>query len=129
MNLDQLTDQVLRRLLENRPKALLVGQRPEGNREFLFVREPPYSAVVIGQLPPEELLRMPSGPVCEALLGGMPVWICPQSFGRGRHGVLLRRELMEAEHRLILFGAKPMKGARAYDGWNGDRESVGDEKM
>ena len=30
MNLDRLTDEVLRRILECRPRALLIGQAPGG---------------------------------------------------------------------------------------------------
>ena len=78
MNLDWLTDEVLRRLRTQLPSALLLGELPEPDGRFFYVHEPPYEQVVIGLLLPDELLQMPTRPVCDALLQGLPVWIWPQ---------------------------------------------------
>ena len=37
MNLDRLTDEVLRRILECRPRALLIGRAPDGEDHWTFV--------------------------------------------------------------------------------------------
>lgn len=133
MNPDRLTEEVLRRL-ETMPRALLIGEHPPEDGGFLYVREPPYGAVVIGRIPPGQLLQMPSDAVCRALMQGLPVWLWPQAYGKGKHAVLLRRELAEAERRLILFGVRPVpigrwQEERKHDRRYGNRESLGHQKM
>lgn len=108
LDLDRLTDEVLRRLEKERPKALLIGRPPREDGGFLYVQNEPYSAVVIGVLSPEKLLQMPTDPVCVALMEGLPVWLWPQSYEKGKRAILLRRELMAAEQRLVRFGVKPV---------------------
>lgn len=129
MNLDWLTDEVLRRLRTQLPSALLLGELPEPDGRFFYVHEPPYEQVVIGLLLPDELLQMPTRPVCDALLQGLPVWIWPQPYRYGRHGLLLRQALQEAEDRLIRFGARPV-GKELDDGRRDrDRKFLGYKKM
>ena len=129
MTLDQLTEEVLKRLQSRYPRTLLIGDAPVEHR-FNCVSEPPYEQVVIGILSPSELLQMPSEPVCQALLQGVPVWIWPQPWRYGSRGLLLRRALMEAERRLILFGAKPVEGGMSqYDRWNCYGKSVGNQEV
>ena len=108
MNLDELTDAVLRRLEARKPLALLLGQLPQMDDRYRYVQDKPYETVVIGILPPGELLQMPSDAVCRALLDGIPVWLWPQPYGKGPHAAVLRRELLAAEQRLIRLGARPV---------------------
>lgn len=108
MNLDRLTDEVLRRILECRPRALLIGRAPDGEDHWTFVEQSPYEQVVIGILPPGELLLMPSDPVCRALLDGMPVYLYPQPYGKGGSAGVLRRELAAAQQRLLRLGVRPV---------------------
>ena len=134
MKLDWLTDEVLRRLEADRPRALLIGQPPPEDGGFLYVSERPYEQVVIGPLGPGALLQMPSDEVCLALLRGLPVWLWPQPYGYGKHALLLRREMVEAERRLIRFGARPVpvgrwQEERQHDRRYSNRKSLGDEKM
>lgn len=106
MTLDQLTEEVFRRL-EQLPRAYLIGQPPEEPPSFIYVHEPPYEAVVLGILSPEELLHMPSDPVCEALLHGMPVYLWEgQPHRQAKYAKLLCRDLDDAEQRLIRLGVR-----------------------
>ena len=105
MNLDQLAALLLQRLEAQKPRALLIGEAPEPESRYQYVREAPYEAVVLGQLPPGALLRMPDDPVCRALLAGVPVYLWPQRYPRD-HARLLCRELAAAEQRLLRLGVR-----------------------
>ena len=107
MNLDELADAILRKLAETKPRALLIGEVPECCHNFNYVKEAPYEAVVLGKLPPGELLRMPNDPVCHALLEGKPVYLLPQAY-KSDHAKLLCRELTAAEQHLRQLGVRPL---------------------
>ena len=134
MNLDQLAEEVLRRLREKGPRVLLIGELPPGEAGSLYVREPPYEQICIGYLEPGELLRMPSNAVCHALMDGIPVWLWPQPYRKGKHAILLRKALMEAEQRLLRYGVRPIQAEQwrkemAYGCWNSNRKFLGNEEM
>ena len=134
MNLDQLAEEVLRRLREKGPRVLLIGELPPEETGIVYVREPPYEQICIGYLEPGELLRMPSNAVCHALMEGIPVWLWPQPYGKGKHAILLRKALMEAEQRLLRYGVRPVPAEQwrkemAYGRWNGNWKFLGDEKV
>lgn len=112
MNLDQLTDAVLQRMTEQKPRALLIGGEPEINYNYNYVNTKPYDAVILGVLPPGKLLHMPDDTVCEALLSGIPVYFWPkQPFRNALHGRCLCRQLAAAEQRLRQLGVQPLSQA------------------
>jgi len=52
---------------------------------------------------------MPSDPVCEALLQGIPVYLWEgQRYKKAKHGKLLCKELADTEQRLRKLGIQPM---------------------
>lgn len=109
MNLEELTQAVLERMAENKPRAYLIGEPPENYHNYNYVNEEPYEAVVLGVLSPGELLHMPDDTVCRALLEGKAVWLWPH---QRHHGVanarLLCRELTAAEQHLKQLGVRVM---------------------
>ena len=108
-DLDALTEQVWQRLTDRRPRALLIGGEPEVDYHYIYVNEKPYEAVVLGDLPPGELLRMPTDPVCRALLSDMPVYLWPgQSYKKAKTARLLCTELAAAEKHLRQLGVRPL---------------------
>lgn len=110
MNLEQLTDALLEKLAQQKPRAYLIGTMPKVNDNFYYVNKKPYDAVVIGLLQPGQLLRMPSNTVCCALLQGKPVYFCAQQSWRSAgHAKALCRELSAAEQRLYKLGALPLE--------------------
>ena len=108
MNLDQLTEEVFRRLEPPGPRAFLIGEKPAEPPSFVYVQEAPYEIMVLGVLSPGELLHMPSNMVCEALLQGMAVYLWEgQPYKKANCAKLLCRALAEAEQRLIRMGVRP----------------------
>ncbi len=106
MNLDQLTDAVWQRLQE-KPRALLIGEPPTGCDKFNYVNKKPYEAVVLGLLPPGELLHMPTDPVCRALLEDIPVYLSSgQLHHKSKAARQLCRELYAAEQHLKQLGVR-----------------------
>ena len=104
MNLDELTQAVMERMDQQKPRAFLVGERPDYHN-YNYVKEKPYEAVVLGVLSPGELLHMPDNVVCEALLEGKPVWLWPhQRHHDVSNARLLCRELTAAEQHLKQLG-------------------------
>ena len=111
-DLDALTEQIWQRLTERRPRALLIGAPPEIGHNYYYVKEEPYEAVVLGDLPPGELLKMPTDPVCRALLADMPVYLWSgQSYKKAKTARLLCTELAAAEKHLRQLGVKPLEAA------------------
>ena len=106
MNLDQLTETVWQRLQE-KPRALLLGTAPNGCDKFNYVNEEPYEAVILGILPPGELLHMPSDAVCRALLDDIPVYLSSgQLHHKAKTARALCRELHAAEQHLKQLGVR-----------------------
>jgi len=107
MNLDQLTEEVWKRLQNDQPRALLVGNRPDGLDRFQLVQELPYDAVILGILPPADLLHMPSQIVCEALLQDIPVYLWEaQPYRSAKNARALCRALAAAEQSLLQLGVR-----------------------
>lgn len=109
MNLDLLTEEIWQQLQSARPRALLLGEAPEDLQKYFYVNEKPYEAIVIGRLTPTQLLQMPSDPVCMALLEGIPVYLSPQLWIKGRTAPALRRDLQAACQRLVRYGVLPCR--------------------
>lgn len=109
MNLEKLTEAVWQRLQEEKPRALLLGKAPDNLQKYIYVNQKPYEAVIIGILPPGELLQMPTDPVCTALLEGIPVYLCSQPYSKGTTAAELRRALRDACQRLRRFGVMLME--------------------
>ena len=109
--LEQLTEVLWQRLSERKPRALLIGEAPKDLQKFIYVNHKPYEAVVLGLLPPGEMLHMPSDPVCRALLEGTPVYLWrEQPYRRSKAARLLCRDLAAAEKRLLQYGILPLGG-------------------
>lgn len=107
MNLEELTQAVMERMTADKPRALLIGQAPNNYHNYNYVNEGPYDAVVLGILPPGDLLHMPNDAVCRALLEGKPVWLWPNQLHRKVSGArLLCRELTGAEQHLKQLGVQ-----------------------
>jgi len=107
MNLDQLTEAVLQRLHDGQPRVFLIGEQPNSLQKYNYVNNKPYEAVMIGIVPPGDLLQMPSNTVCQALLDGIPVWYWPQQPFKSCTGAkALCRALLAAEQRLKQMGVQ-----------------------
>lgn len=110
MNLEQLTDAVLQRLQQGKPRALLIGKLQEIDHNYNYVNEKPYEAVVLGTLTPGQLLQMPTDAVCCALLEGVPVYLSSRQMWHGsKRAKALCRELAAAEQRLFRLGVIPLE--------------------
>ena len=109
MNLDRLTEEIWKRLQQDRSRALLLGEEPQDLQKFDYVNEKPYEAIVIGRLSPSQLLQMPTDPVCMALLEGIPVYLTPQMWVKGSTAPALRRDLQLACQRLLRYGVLPCR--------------------
>lgn len=108
--LETLTEQVWQRLTAGRTRALLIGAQPKVDYNYVYVNKEPYEALVLGDLPPGELLRMPTDPVCRALLAGIPVYLSPaQSYKSAKAAPLLCAELLAAEKHLRRLGVRPLE--------------------
>lgn len=115
MTLDQLADRILERFTGRETRALLIGVEPPVSLGFTYVSVQPYDAVVLGILPPGELLHMPSDAVCCALLANIPVYLWQkQPYRHAKHGKLLCRRLLEAEERLLLLGVRPLRSNKTW---------------
>jgi len=110
MNLEELTDAVLQKLGEKKPRALLIGDAPMIDHNYNYVNEKPYDLIIIGKLKPGELLQMPNNDVCEALMEERPVyyWQC-QSWRGCKTAKLLCKELLAAEQHLYRLGVLPLE--------------------
>ena len=72
---DRVVEEVLRRLDQAGPAALLLGSRPPDTLGYRPTDRAPYEAVLIGSLTASELLRFSDSPALEALLRGLPVFL------------------------------------------------------
>lgn len=110
MNLDQLADAILQKMEQRKPRALLIGDRPDIDHNYNYVNEKPYEAMVLGVLTPGQLLHMPSDEVCRALLEDIPVYLyAGQPWHGSRTAKALCRELTAAEQRLLRLGIMPLE--------------------
>ena len=113
MNLDALTEAVWQRMEQEKKRALLIGEAPKDYHNYIYVNEKPYEAVVLGILPPGDLLHMPNDSVCRALLDGIPVYLWYRQLHHTGCGALaLRRELRAAERRLTVLGVQVLGTGR-----------------
>ncbi len=107
---ERVTDEVLRRLGEGRPRALLIGNCPDTNCGYELVREMPYEAVVIGSLSLSELLHFDCEPALTALLEDKPVYLAESGLASRRYRTTRNRvlwsRLQEAERQLRQLGVQ-----------------------
>lgn len=112
---ENVIEEVLRRVraeLEQRPAALLLGERPTEETGFRYVTEPPYEAVILGSMDASQLLTFPEGTVLQALLEGKPVYLRTEGerwrqYQRSAPPELFAR-LQEARRRMLRMGVKPL---------------------
>ena len=112
---EKLIETVLRQVedrLGERPTALLLGREPTENHGYRFVKEKPYTAVVIGSMDAWDLLHFPSREVLEALLEGKPVYYWEagldwKKYSAGANRALWGR-LLSAQRQLQQLGVKPL---------------------
>lgn len=108
MTLDQLAAELDKRIHADVVWAKLIGKPPPKDIGFFYVEER-YEAVVLGLLSPGQLLQMPTEPVCQALLEGIPVYYWPvQSYRSARAGNALCRRLQQVEAELFGFGVRKL---------------------
>ena len=110
MNLEQLTDAVIEKLSQQKPRAYLIGSLPEIYHKYNYVNNKPYDVIILGNLQPGEFLHMPSNEVCCALLEEKPVYLYPAQPWKKLHTArALCRELSAAEQRLYRLGVLPLE--------------------
>ena len=93
-------------------KALLIGQEPLAALGFLYVREPPYDAVVIGSLTLGELLRFREERVLSALAEGKPVYLYTPGLPEAPKNRALSGSLTAAQRELKNWGVLFTDGGR-----------------
>ena len=93
-------------------KALLIGQEPLAALGFLYVREPPYDAVVIGSLTLGELLRFREERVLAALAEGKTVYLYTPGLPESPRNRALSGSLSAAQRELKNWGVLFADGGR-----------------
>ena len=93
-------------------KALLIGQEPLAALGFLYVREPPYDAVVIGSLTLGELLRFREERVLAALAEGKTVYLYTPGLPGSPRNRALSGSLSAAQRELKNWGVLFTDGGR-----------------
>ena len=93
-------------------KALLIGQEPLAALGFLYVREPPYDAVVIGSLTLGELLRFREERVLAALAEGKTVYLYTPGLPESPRNRALSGSLSAAQRELKNWGVLFTDGGR-----------------
>lgn len=97
----------MQRMEQGKKRALLLGEAPEDFHNYIYVNEKPYEAIILGVLPPGELLHMPNDLVCRALLEGIPVYLWHRQLHHTGTGAnALRRELRASERHLTELGVR-----------------------
>lgn len=113
---DRVVNEVLRRLTLDGPAALLVGNRPPDTLGYRLTDKAPYEAVLIGSLTASELLRFTDGPVLDALLRGLPVFLYEGGLTYRAHAATANRalwaRLTAAERALRQWGVQFYGGHR-----------------
>lgn len=111
----ELIEQVLSRVQQQLPRALLIGREPPCALGWQYVSEAPYAAVVIGSMDACALLHFPD-PVCaNALLAGIPVYLWREglsyrAYAKTANRVLWGR-LLAAERQLGALGVQLLRPA------------------
>ena len=107
---DQIADEVLRRLRETGPAALLIGSPPPETQGCRLTDAPPYGAVVIGSLTAGELLCLRDDRIYDALLEGKPVYLWEPGLAYRAHSATANRalygRLTAAERQLRQMGVQ-----------------------
>lgn len=115
--LDLVTDEVLRRLNQSRPRALLIGEMPSGPVPYTLVNEAPYEAVILGSVSVSVLLSFDFEPVLAALLEGTPVYAwdagLPSHRYQGTKNRALLSKILAQERMLRQLGVKPLSTGAA----------------
>ena len=93
-------------------KALLIGQEPLAALGFLYVREPPYDAVVIGSLTLGERLRFREERVLAALAEGKTVYLYTPGLPESPRNRALSGSLSAAQRELKNWGVLFTDGGR-----------------
>ena len=113
--LDRLAEEVYRRLTQKKLRIKRIGSMPPTELDAEFVQDSSFDVLFLGILSPGELLAMPSEPVCQALLNGIPVYLWKeQPYRNAKFAGALRRELAAAQERLVRLGVYPVGG---NSGW------------
>ena len=90
------------------PKAYLVGNTPPDCLGYACVTQGSYDAVIIGSLPPSQLLYFRNEAVLHALLTGMSVFLWEPGLGHhtyaSNNNRLLRSRLLSAQRDLRQMG-------------------------
>ena len=93
-------------------RALLIGKEPAASLGFVYVREQPYEAVVIGSLSLSRLLRFQEEPVLSALAEGMPVYLYTPGLPEAPRNRALAGSLTAAQRELKNWGVLFTDGGR-----------------
>jgi hypothetical protein len=91
--------------------ALLIGREPAGDLDMVYVKQPPYDAVVIGSLEPGQLLRFREERVLNALAEGKPVYLYTPGLPQVRNRALAA-SLACAQRELKNWGVLFTDGGR-----------------
>ena len=95
----------------SRPRAFLVGQAPDQELGYTYVRQAPYEAVVLGSLTAGQLLHFAQEDALQALLHGIPVYLyspgLPTGTGKNRS---LETALGSSLSRLRSWGVRVIEG-------------------
>lgn len=110
--METITNEVLRRLRAEGPRALLIGDTPADCGGFTLVSEAPYEAVLIGSLSLCELLSFSNNVILESLLNGIPVYITESAlpsyrFRQSQNRPLLAK-IQAAERQLRQLGVRSL---------------------
>ena len=93
-------------------RAMLLGKEPGMELGFVYVREPPYEAVVIGSLTLSQLLRFREEPVLAALAEGKPVYLYTPGLPEAPRNRALAGSLTAAQRELKNWGILFTDGGR-----------------
>lgn len=108
--------EVLRRQREDRPRALLLGRKPEQELGWEYVACGEYAAVMIGSMSAGDLLHFPDDASAEALLVGKPVYVWEAGLDYRRFSKTANRalwsRLLAAERQLRPLGVQILGNAR-----------------
>ena len=112
--MEQLADEVVKRLQPELPAALLLGTAPKAELGFRYTRSAPYDAVVIGSLSVSEFLHIPDERVYLALLQGLPVYLYEDGLAHRAFQHTANRplwaKLLERERYLKTMGVRFVGG-------------------